>query len=73
MPNYIVNVNWSNSAPMEGFFNGKDLELSKRAQILRHSRKTITGREVFLGQGDLYEHETLECFNTDLKHNHQWH
>ena len=38
----------------------KDLELSKRAQSLRHSRKTITGREVFLGQGGLYEHETLE-------------
>ena len=60
---------------MEGFFNDKDLELSKRAQRLRHSRKTITGREVevFLGQGGLSEHETLEYFNTDLKYNHQWH
>ena len=58
---------------MEAFFNDKDLELSKRAQRLRHSRKTITGREVFLGQGGLYEHETLEYFNTDLKYNHQWH
>ena len=36
-------------------------------------RKTITGREVFLGQGGLYEHETLEYFNTDWKYNHQWH
>ena len=27
MPNYRVNVNWSTSAPMEGFFNDKDLEL----------------------------------------------
>ena len=45
MPNYRVNVNWSTSAPMEGFFNDKDLELSKRAQRLGHSRKTITGRE----------------------------
>ena len=47
MPNYRVNVNWSTSAPMEGILNDKDLELSKRAQRLRHSRKTITGREVF--------------------------
>ena len=73
MPNSRVNVNWSTSAPMEGFFNDKDLELSKRAQRLRHSRKTITGREVFLGQGGLYKHETLEYFNTDIKYNHQWH
>ena len=61
------------SAPMEVVFNDKDLKLSKRAQRLRHSRKTITGREVFLGQGGFYEHETLEYFNTDLKYNHQWH
>ena len=73
MPNHRVNVNWSTSAPMEGFFNDKELELSKRAQRLRHLRKTITGREVFLGQGDLYEHETLEYFNTDLKYNNRWH
>ena len=53
MPNYRVNVNWSTSAPMEAFFNGKDLELSNWAQRLRHSRKKITGREIFLGQGDL--------------------
>ena len=50
-------------------FQCKDIELSKRAQRLKHSRKTITGR----GQGDLYEHETLEYFNTDLKYDHQWH
>ena len=73
MANYRVNVNWSFSAPMEAFFNDKNHELSKRAQRLRHSRKTITGREVFLGQGGLYEHETLEYFNTDWKYNHQWH
>ena len=68
-----VNVNWSTLAPIEGIFNDKDLELSKRAQRLRHSRKTITGREVFLGQGGLYEHETLEYFTTDLKYFIQWH
>ena len=33
----------------------------------------ITGREVFLGQGCLYGHETLEFFNTNLKYNHRWH
>ena len=73
MPNYRVNVNWSTSAPMEGFFNDKDLELSKGAQRLGHTRKTITGREFFLGKGGLYEHETLQYFNTDWKYNHQWH
>ena len=73
MPNYRFNVNWLTSAQMEGYFNDKDLELSKSAQRLRHSRKPITGREVFLGQGGLYEHETLKCFNTDLKYNHQSH
>ena len=73
MPNYRVNVHWPTSAPMEGFFNDKDLELSKRVQRSRHSRETTTGREVFLGQGGLYEHETPEYFNTNLKYNHQWH
>ena len=28
---------------------------------------------MFLGQGVLYEHETLEYFNTDWKYNHQGH
>ena len=73
MPIFRVNVNWSTSTPMEGFFNDKDIELSKRAQRLKHSRRTITGRDVFLGQGGLYEHENLEYFNTDLKYDHQWH
>ena len=73
MPNYRVNVNCSTSAPMAELFSDKDLELSKRAQRLRHLRKTITGRESFLGQGGSYEHETQEYFNTDLKYNHQWH
>ena len=73
MHNYRVNVKWSTSAPMKVFFNDKDLELSKRAQRLRHTRNTITGREVFLGQGGLYEHDTLEYFNRCLKYNPQWH
>ena len=69
----LVEVQHQAFAPMEEFFNNKDLELSKTVQRLKHSRKTITGREVFLGQGCLYEHETLDYFNTDLKYNHQWH
>ena len=54
---------------MPGYYTG-DRDGMRR---LRHSRKTITEREDFLGQGGLYEHETLEYFNTDLKYNHQWH
>ena len=48
---------------MEGLFIDDDLELSKTAQSLRHSRQTITVRKVFLGQGGSYEHETLEYYN----------
>ena len=49
MPNHTVNDNWSSTAPMEGLFkDDDDLALSKRAQTLRHPRKTITGREMFL-------------------------
>ena len=29
MPKYRVNVNWSTSAPIEGFFKDKDLELTR--------------------------------------------
>ena len=54
MLNYRINVNWSTAAPMEGLFNDKDSELSKIAQRLRHSRKTIAGREDKEGQGGLY-------------------
>ena len=49
MPNHRFNVNWSSTAPMEGHFNDDDRQLSKTAEGLRHSRKTLTGREVFLG------------------------
>ena len=58
---------------MEGLFNDDDLELSKTAQKLRHSRKTITGREVSLGQWGLYEHETLDYLNMDSRYGHWWH
>ena len=49
-----------------------DIELIKKAQILRHSGKTITRREVFLGQGGLYENEIFEYFHRDLEYGHQW-
>ena len=71
MPNYRLNVNSLTSAPIEGFFNDNNVEFGKRTQRLRHSINTITRREVFLGQGGLYELETLEYFNPDLKYNHQ--
>ena len=57
---------------MEGLFNDADLELCKKAQRLRHSRKTKTRRNVFLGQGGLYKQEILEFFNMD-GYGHQRH
>ena len=51
IPNHRVNVNWSSTAPMEGLFNDDDIEITKTVQSLRRSRKTITRREVFLGEG----------------------
>ena len=73
MPNCRVNVNRSSTAPMEWLFNDDDLELSKTTQSLRHSRKTITGREVFLGQGGSHEHEALKYFNMHIRYGHQRH
>ena len=58
---------------MEGQFNDDDLELSKTAQSLGHSRKTTTGKEVFLGQWGSYEQKTLEYFNMYFRYGHQWH
>ena len=39
----------------QGMVNDDNLELSKTSHRLRHSKKTIRGREVFLRQGDSYE------------------
>ena len=50
MSNHRVNVNRSNTAPMEGQFNENDLERSKTAQRLRKSSKTKTGREFSWGK-----------------------
>ena len=49
MPNYRVNVNWSTCAQIEVFFNDKDLELSKRAQRLKHSKKNYYRKKSFPG------------------------
>ena len=72
LPNFIVNLNLLITAPMEGLFNGEDLELSKTALRLRHSRKTITRREVFVGQGGSYQHETFEYLKMDFRYLHRW-
>ena len=66
MHNHSVNVNWSSTAPMEGLFN----ELSKTFKILWHSRSTKTRREVLLGKGGLYEHETIEYFKMEFRYRH---
>ena len=49
MPNHRVNVNCLSTVPIDGLLNDNGHEFSKKAQRLRHSRKIITGREVFLG------------------------
>ena len=53
-----------------GLFTEKQLEESRLAQKYRHSRRTITRREVFLGPNRKYTHEQPLDFNTyksDLK------
>ena len=72
MPNHRFNVDLSRTAPMEGLFNEDDLERSKTARKLSHSRKTITGREIFLGQGSLNENKPLMNFNINFRFGHQW-
>ena len=48
----------------DGFFTEKQLEESQLAQMYRHSRRTITGREVFLGPNGKYTHEQILDCNT---------
>ena len=45
-------------------FTEKQLEESLLAQMYRHSRRTITEREVFLGPNEKHTHEQLLDFNT---------
>ena len=54
MPNYRANVNWSTSEPMEGFFNDKDLELSKRAPMSKAFEKKRLQEEKFSWDKEVY-------------------
>ena len=58
--------NWSKLCYIREIQLNFDIELIKKAQMLRHSGKTITGREVFLGQGGLYENKVLWVFPQGL-------
>ena len=46
-----------------GLFTMEDLVRSNRARSFRHSRTTVTGREVYLGSKGTYSHETLFDLN----------
>ena len=46
-----------------GLFTMEDLVRSNRARSIRHSRTTVTGREVYLGSQGVYSHETLFHLN----------
>ena len=46
-----------------GLFTMEDLVRSNRARFIRHSRTTVTGREVYLGSKGTYSHETLFHLN----------
>ena len=48
-----------------GLFTEKQLEESRLAQMYRHSRRKITGRERFLRPNGKYTHEQLLDFNAD--------
>ena len=55
-----------------GSFTEKQLEESQLAQMYRHSRRTITGREVFLGPNGNHTHDQLldlNAYTSDLN----WH
>ena len=46
-----------------GLFTMEDLVRSIRARSIRHSRTTVTGREVYLGSKGTFSHETLFHLN----------
>ena len=46
-----------------GLFTMEDLVRSNRARSIRHSRTTVTGREVYLGSQGTYSHESLFHLN----------
>ena len=46
----------------EGLFTNKYLRESQLSQLMKHNRKTITGKEVFLGHNLEYSHDQLGQF-----------
>ena len=49
-----------------GRFTDKDLRDSQFSQLMKHSRKTITGREVFLGRNGKNYHHQLDHFGLKI-------
>ena len=49
-----------------GLFSYENLRKSARARVLNYSRRTIAGREVYLGPGNHYNHPGLVQYNPDL-------
>ena len=50
-----------------GLFSYENLRKSARARVLKYSRRTIAGREVYLEAGNKYSHPGLSHFNTNLR------
>ena len=50
-----------------GLFTFEDLRKSSRARILKYSRRTISGREVFKSAGGKYAHPKLHYLEIDLE------
>ena len=65
MPKYRVNVNWSTSAPMEGFFMDKDQELSKRAQRLKEEQFSWY-KEVYMSMHHRIEEQQKKIDNSKM-------
>ena len=50
----------------EGLFSYESLRKSARAHVLKYSRRTIAGQEVYVEAGNKYSHPGLSHFNTNL-------
>lgn len=49
-----------------GLFSYQNLRQSAKARVLKYSRRTIAGREVYLGPGNFYTHPGLVHYNSDI-------
>ena len=49
-----------------GLFSYQNLRLSAKARVLKYSRRTISGREVYLGPRSQYTHPGLSYFNPSI-------